>query len=367
MADYSSGDYLYSVATRADEPVVRDILARISMGGMMRLSLRREPDAFAADFGALAQGYILARDRHSGAWIGLCERQVREVFVNGVVTRLPYLAALRVLPEFRNRVRALRGGFEAVRRLLARPGDLCWSLTSVMDDNHAARRVLTARLSGMPRYEPAGEFSTFALAAARGADCERATAADLPGIAGLLLERAVRQQFSSHWSADMLRTLADTDRLKPEDYLLLRRGSRIEGCVAVWDQSAYRQVVVTGYAPWIARFRPLINLGARLARRPALPAPGERLRLAYLSHFALRDENPADFARLLAAGRAEAFRRGIATVLTGCAFTHPLAQTVRAHARVREFRSQLYAVYWPEDEAPRIDPDLPIAPELALL
>ena len=32
-----------------------------------------------------------------------------------------------------------------------------------MSDNAIARRVLGANLKGMPRYEPVGEFSTFAL------------------------------------------------------------------------------------------------------------------------------------------------------------------------------------------------------------
>src|SRR5689334_2792641 len=131
---YSMGDYDYWVAQRADEPVVRDILARVSTGGRIQLSFRREPDALASGFGAVSQDFIVARNRRTGEHVGVCERVVRECFVNGEVRRLPYLAALRVVPGYRHRLPVVRGGFEAMRRLLGDPADLAWSLTSIMSD-----------------------------------------------------------------------------------------------------------------------------------------------------------------------------------------------------------------------------------------
>ena len=71
--------------------------------------------AFGADFGALSQDFVVAHQHVAGSAprvVGVCERVVREAFVNGERRRLPYLAALRVLPEFRNQLRALRGGFD---------------------------------------------------------------------------------------------------------------------------------------------------------------------------------------------------------------------------------------------------------------
>ncbi len=127
--------------------MVRALLARIATGGRMRLSFRREPDALQS-YSSLAQGYILARNRRSGEYVGICERVVREAFVNGEIRALPYLAGLRVVRGFRHRLLVLRGGFEAVRRLLADPEDLPWALTSIMSDNPIARRVLGAGSEG---------------------------------------------------------------------------------------------------------------------------------------------------------------------------------------------------------------------------
>ena len=117
---YTAGDLEYWVATRADEPVVRGILARVSTGGQIQLAFQREPDALGQNFGALAHDFILARNRRTGEYVGVCERVVRECFVNGEVRRLPYLAGLRVVQGYRHRLLVLRGGFEADCRA-------CWS------------------------------------------------------------------------------------------------------------------------------------------------------------------------------------------------------------------------------------------------
>jgi hypothetical protein len=366
-AHYAAGDFDYWVAGRANEPVVRGILARVSTGGQVRLSFQREPDAFGASFGALTQDFILARDRHRNEIVGVCERVVREVFVNGELRRLPYLAALRVVPEFRHRLMALRGGFEALRQLLGSPQDLPYSLTSIMSDNLPARRVLGANLRGMPRYEPVAELSTFALAARGRLEMERASDIDLPQISALLMRSAAEQQFASAWPLEALRGAVSAGWLQPRDFLLLRRAGVIRGCVALWDQSRHRQLVVTGYAPWLARARPLVNLAAKLGGLPALPPPGGQVRAAYLSHLAVDEAAPEDLLALVAGARAEARRRGIALVLLGCASEHPLTAWLRRLPRQRELRSQLYTVRWPETAAPVLDPNLRVAPELAFL
>ena len=364
---YSAGDFDYWVAAAEDEPVVRDILARVATSGKIQLSFQREPDAYGAEFGACAEDFILARNRRSGEYVGVCERVVRETFVNGEIRRLPYLAALRVAPGFRHRLLVLRGGFEAVRQLLGADDELPFSLTSIMSDNAVARRVLSANLRGMPRYEPVGEMSTFVLAARGSSEVEHAREADLPQIAALLLRSAADLQFASAWTLETLQAAHAAGWLRAGDFLVLRRNGGIRACAALWDQAAYRQVVVSGYSPWLGRARPLINGAARLLGLPRLPAPGGRLRCAYLSHLAVDDAAPEDLLALIALVRAEARRRGIELVLLGQASDHPLAAWLRKLPRQREFRSQLYLVRWPDDRVPDLDPNLRVAPELALL
>ena len=366
-ARYSDGDFDYWVAGSVDEPAVRDILARVATGGQIRISFQREPDAFASAFGAVSQDFVLARSRRSGHFVGVCERVVRECYVNGEIRRLPYLAGLRVVPGFRHRMQVLRGGFEAMRQLLREPGDLTFALTSIMCDNVQALRLLGANLRGMPRYEPAGELSTFALAAQGHKQADLATDADLPRIAEMLQAQAAGRQFANVWTLDGLRTAAAVGYLQPHDFLVLRSRDGIRGCAALWDQSAQRQIVIAGYDRWLGRTRPLINLAARLTGLPRLAPPGGPLRSAYLSHLAVDEAAPEDLLALVAAARGEARRRGIELLLLGLAAAHPLAPWLRKLRRQRELRSQLFLVRWPEEGMPTLDPQLRVAPELALL
>jgi hypothetical protein len=298
-------------------------------------------------------GFIIARERDSGVAIGICERSVRDAFVDGEVRRLPYLGALRVTPTYRHRIRVLRGGFAAVRALLERPSDLPFALTSITADNDAARRLLCAGLPGLPSYRPFRQLSTFALRTrvrAMPPGVEPATRADLPAIA-VLLQRCYRKfQVAPVWTAVDLERLVATGGLRAEDFLIVRRGPGVSACVAVWDQSSVKQTVVRGYAPWLGRLRPLVNLAAPFMARPKLPARGSALHQVYLSHVAVEDNDADVFRLLLQAGLTAAHRRGFELALTGFATNHSFAAVAR-EKRATEYRSLLHLVHWPDGAA----------------
>ena len=88
------GNLVFAVAGAADEANIRRLMRDNALGGWVALSLEREPDAFAADFGlSRSHAFIIARDRATGAAVGLCERSVRDAFVDDEVCRLPFLGA----------------------------------------------------------------------------------------------------------------------------------------------------------------------------------------------------------------------------------------------------------------------------------
>ena len=343
------GNLVFAVADRADDAEIRRLLRDNALGGWVQLSLERSPDAFAADFGlARSHAFIIARDAASGETAGICERSVRDAFVDGEVRRLPYLAALRIAPAWRHRIRVLEGGFEAVRALLHDPADLPFALTSITADNTRARRLLCAGLPRLPKYRPVGELTTFAI---RTAACRTsltvtpATRDDLPAIA-VLLQRVYRRfAFAPVWRAADLERLIAAGGLRIEDFLVVRRGLGLRGCLAVWDQSAVKRAVIRGYAPWLRRLRPLVNLAAPLIAMPWLPAPGSPLRPAYLSHVAVEDDDAGVFGALLHAGLAQARRRGFAVTLVGFATGHPFAAVAARHTAIG-YRTLLHVVDW---------------------
>jgi hypothetical protein len=364
------GDLVFAVARREDDADLRRLLRDNATDGWIRLALAREPDAFVAgSILGTRHGMIIARHRTTMEPVGMCEWSARESFVDGEPCLLAYLGSLRVAPRFRRRLAVLRGGFEAVRRLLHNGHATAYALTSIGAENRAALRILGANLPGMPVYRPLEPFSTFALrprAASVDVRVEQACAGDLPAIA-VCLARVYRQyQFAPVWSG---RDLTDPKRcpgLKPEDFLVIRRGPGIAACVALWDQSPFKQTIVDGYAGALARLRPLVNLAAPFMGLPHLPAAGEPLRQVYLSHLAVEHHDEPLFRALVDAALAEAHRRGFALALTGLASQHPLARVLDRGYRAREYRALLHLVQWDREGADLPTPRLPHV-EIAVL
>jgi hypothetical protein len=352
-----SGDLVFAVADREDDPDIRVLLAENALGGWVQLSLEREPDAFAADFGLnRSHAFIIARDRKTAEAVGVCERSVRDAFVDGEARRLPYLASLRVAPAYRHRIRVLKSGFDAVRSLLHDPSDLPFALTSITAENDTARRVLCAGLSGLPAYRPVGELLTFAMRTAVHAapsGIEPAKPGDLPAIAALLQRTYRRFQFAPVWRASDLERLLAGGGMRICDFLIVRRGLGVSACLAVWDQGTVKQTVIRGYAPWLRRLRPFVNLASPLTSMPRLPPSGSKLRQAYLSLIAVEDDDVAVFRSMLRAGLTLARRRGFEVALAGFATNHPFAAVLQRRHAIK-YRSLLHLVHW-RDTRPVVD------------
>lgn len=360
------GPYSFARATRADRDEINRLLAENPMGGRISVSLEQAPDPFGSDFG-LSDNHvaILARYR-DGEAVGLCERTSWEAYVNGKPAKLPYLGALRVAQAHRNRIRVLRGGFAALRGA-ERMDETGFALTSIAEDNAPARRVLTAGVDGLPRYTELGRYVTLFLRARARAlppGLRQGRVEDLPGIAELLNRVGRERQFASVWSVDRLAALG-TSGLRPEDFLLAEEGGEITACAALWDQSTRRQAVVRGYAGSLGRLRLLANALAPVTGMPRLPAVGERIPQAAVSHLAARDGGLV--AALLAGLRARAAERGISTLFLGLPDADPHLDSIRQRMRSVELVTLLYAVHWPQVPSPALDPTLRVHPDAGLM
>ena len=360
-------DIVFARATRADDPDIRRLLRENPLGGRYSLSLEREPNAFVAPFD---HDFVLARDTGSGEAIGLYERSVWPAFVNGQVERVPYLGALRVAESHRHRIAILRAGYASLRGEFADTGDYPVALTSITTDNAPATRILTAGLRGLPVYRPLAPFSTFVMrpvARPRDKVVVRAVDGDFPEIADFLARQNARYQFAPAWTGAMLHDL-DAFGLPIGNFLLVRAGGRIAGCIALWDTSGHRQSVIRGYPGFVGAVRPLANRVGALFGWPDLPPVGSPIRQVMLSHLAIADEAPEVCDALLDAALSEAARQGHGAAILGMAAERGLAASVRKRRGAIEYRTMLYLVFWPgsEKSAAAIEGSLP-HPDIGLL
>lgn len=356
------------LARPEDEPELRRLLRASPMAGAVRLTLEREPDlGQAAAVEGERHARIVLRDE-TGRVLGMGARSVQRVFWEGRPRRVGYLAQLRLAPGLRLPRRLTAEGYRLL--LDARQADeLPFDYTSILSDNVRARRLLEAGLPGLPRYTPLARYVTLTLPVGRprrvappaGVELGWGRDQDVPEIAACLDELRRERPLAACWTADELRSPIHSRGLSSRDFLLARQGGRLAACAALWDQRAYKQVVVRGYAPWLGRLRPWHNLVAPLLRRPALPPPGRQLATACVSHLAVPEGATELFVALLAGLWSEAGRRGLPWLLVGLSAESPwLAQVTRVYPHRRD-DSQLYAVGEPVPQA------RPCQPELALL
>ncbi len=354
----------FSIASTADEPDIRRLLRENPMQGNIAMTLEREPDAFAADFGlAKSHHFVIARDGQTGRPVGLCEREVFPMYVNGKAQQVPYIGSLRVAESHRNRIAILRGGFAALRSL---EDGHSYAITSISEANAVALRILTAGVKGLPVYTPLGSFATRVIAVRRSGASAETLAAGPFALSAADWNR--QHQFGMQWTARDLQRL-ERAGLPPSRRLGLAQGSTVIGTIGVWDQRSNRQAVVRRYPPWLGAVRTLYNAAARVMGRLRLPALGEAMNVAVASHFSWNDAKEETFLRLIRAALACAARAGQAGVAFGFAAESLCHRLLCQHfPRALEFRTRFFSVTWPDSrvEMPNFD-GRTLHPELGLL
>jgi hypothetical protein len=379
----------FSFATEADDADLRALLRSAPTGGDIALSLEREPSYFAASaIEGPAHHTLIGRDPTTNQLLCAGSISARLRHLNGRPTPIGYLGSLRLAPHRHSHAPLLRQGYAHFRHWHdAAPDRPTLYLTSIAADNHRARRLLEARVPGLPTYRylddlvtllipirPRGDFYHPACRARTklrrlGLTLRRACHTDFPALASFLNRHAARYQFSPHWPPEDLCSPTLTPNLTPSDIrLALDERGQIVGCAALWDQSPLKQAVVRGYSPRLARLRPCLNLVFRLARRPTLPDPGTPIRQAYASFLAADDDRV--LLHLLESLHAPAYQRRLAYVTCAFSAKDPRLPLVRRRFRsARAYTTRLYAVHWPDGQsaADSLDPKVPLAPEVATL
>jgi hypothetical protein len=346
------------LATPADDAALRQLLRDNPMPGSISLSYEREPSYFIAAGvdGTLSQT-ILSLDTETGRLRGMCPRVIRSMYLNGQAQQVGYMSHLRADSGQEwglSLARPLARSFAKFRELHA-DGRAPFYLMSVIADNRPARRLLASGLPGMPQAHEYARMVTYAIsprrakseiALPRGWILQRGTPDHIIEIIACLQRNGAPHQFSPFWSGESLFTRAQTPNLRPEDFLLAVRGSRVCGCLAVWDQTPFKQTVVRGYRGSIARWRPLINLLARLVDVPRLPAVNAPLPYAYASHLAIDGDDPHIFSVLLRAAYNETHKRGFNYFMLGLSELHPLHPVLTKSYWHIAYPSQIYLMAW---------------------
>jgi hypothetical protein len=349
-------EFILELATPADDPDIRRLLAENPIPGQIALTYEREPDYFLG-CGTMGRCYqvVVARHRPSGKLAGVVSRATRPLFINGQVEEVGYLSQLRIDQRFQGRW-LLPQGFHYLRQLHT-GGRVKGYLAAIIEGNTQATGLLVNHpRRGYPAFQEICHLWTLALIL-RGPkripsspyQISHGSMADLSEIVGLFKQHGSAKQFFPAYTETDFGGSALTRDFKVEDFILARQKGKLVGVLGLWDQSAYKQTVVQGYSGSLGRWRALYNLGLRLVGAQPLLSPGEQIRFAYASFICMANHNPDAFRLLLRYVYNLAVERGFTHLMVGLPEKDPLLPVARQYWHI-PYHSRLYIACWEDDQ-----------------
>lgn len=346
-------DFVFELATPADDPAIRRLLATGPIPGQVTVTYEREPNYFwgCGTMGSFFQ-VVVARHRPSGAVVGLSCRATRPLFINGREEQIGYLGQLRIDESFQGRW-LLPLGFRFMHQLHG-DGRVAGYIATIIEGNSLAQDLLVKRARGdMPRWREVDRLCSAAIILGISKrqpspfSIVPGAAADLDAIVTFLRQHGAAKQFFPAYTPDDFYHSSTTLDFQPQDFILARSHGQIVGVLGLWDQSRYKQTVVQTYRGPLRWLRPVYNISARLTGMQPLPAPGRPIHYIYASFICTAENDPAIFQALLRQAYHLASGRGYAYLMVGLSVRDPLLAVVRQYLHI-PYYSRLYTVYWPD-------------------
>jgi hypothetical protein len=326
------------------------LMKDIPVPGYIQVAFGRDPDFF---YGLNIEGKVnqaivaIEEDKV----IGMGCRSIKPMYINGRKANFGYLSGLRGSEAYRGAT-GLARGFKFLRRLHEdRQTDAY--ITTIIDDNVYAKKLLESGRAGLPRYIDLGKYYTFAInmnrwrrarSPRKGISVIRGNACQLKEIVSFLNRFGKERQFFPAYTEEDF-SCEYTRDFSPADFYVAIQNGRMIGVLGKWDQSGFKQNIVTGYAGYLKTFRHPINLALTAVGFKALPRPGERLKMFLVSFVCTSDNDPQVLTYLLDAVYRDDRAKGYHYCVIGFHEKDPLREVMKRYLSVR-YTSRLYLVAW---------------------
>ncbi|NOX97453.1 MAG: hypothetical protein GXO98_05255 [Nitrospirae bacterium] len=348
--------FIVELAKESDDLSLKRILCTTPMEGDIKVAFQREPSYFCAlETAGKFNQTIVARDTKTNDVVGMGTRSIKPAYVNGEITPIGYLNSLRIDKRYRNRT-LLNRGYTYFRQLHQDKRTQIY-LSTIIQDNEKVRQLLTSKRVRLPLYHDIGECRTFAIKLVRKKRgfskriaVSKGTNNDLGGIVECLNRNGKEKQFYPYYTkADFRSDKRYLKDFKIEDFYVARVQGKIVGVIGKWDQSGFKQTLISGYSRKIKLIRPVYNHVAKIFKYPQLPEPGKHLTFFYVSFIAIDDNDPNIFAALVRALYNDSVDSKYSYMMIGLFQKDPLLSVIKQYASI-EYKSRIYVVCWDDGE-----------------
>lgn len=338
---------------------LRKIYSENEMEGNIAVSFQREPSYFhASSVQAPFTQVCVARDKENNKIMAVVSRAVRTGFINGEPQNVGYLADLRLDPKYRGSF-TLPRGYQFVEKL-HKDGMANIYFAVITEGNHRALNTLTANRPRVPQFKDLGRLLSPAINLLRpkpplSGDFEIINGSKeiLPDILNCLNRNMSRRQFAPNFKDEHFldvpwnesKWLRDFD---VHDFYVARRSGRVIGIVGKWDQSAYKQTVVTRYSGMLRYLRPLFNFAGSLLGFARYPDPGLPLKYFYASFIAIDNDDVFVLRSLLRRIYNDHVGSSYNYFLVGLHELDPLVSAL-SDFRLTPFTARIFAVCFQDD------------------
>jgi hypothetical protein len=169
----------------------------------------------------------------------------------------------------------------------------------------------------------------------------------VPEIVAILNRFNSRFNFAPVWNeARFEQALRVSPGLSLNCFYVARKGNRITGVLAAWDQSSFQRTRILAYPLSVAAYRYLHNTFSHVFGFPGMPATGGVLKQIYCTHLAIENDQPSILNALLTAVHNQHRTRGYHLFAFGLPEAHPLLGALKGFS-FTSFRTVVYSLAEP--------------------
>lgn len=337
-------EYKIERASEKDGKEMLEIIEALPSKGIFELLYTRRPDAYSS-YRKESDRVEIGIVRDEGGRIvmqGACV--IRDYYLNGESCSVGYLCGIRKRPEFKGQLNWMKMLLE-VRKFVACDVFYC----SILADNGLFMKYFRRKRQNIPLWEKVCDYTTYVMnprAIARkrwkleddSIIFRRASQKDLTEICEFLDREGRKYDFFPKVS----NLEQDFCGLRAENCFLLERGHRIIAFAALWNQTDYRQYIVTRYNKPLNYMRKVDKLTQLLGYVP-FPRENQVLDFPQLALFLVENNDLGIYKHFLHKISKE-IRHNTDMFVIGIQNENPAKGEVYDRIRTLSFESTLFFV-----------------------